>query len=418
MTTTPTTSSTTTPTTRITTSKLPPTTTSTAISNGSTMTRPKEDSPPDTTTVIAGAVGAVVALIIAVIIVVFVVIRKKRRKTPDPEHCATDNTEHPGDNETVVMHDDVMMEESVCAAEDPKTDHDQNEHLKATKPVIAVKPTFVAMNGTNAKNTANGTPTANYNPESSLQSSSSNTTSESETSLNSPDHQETSSSPEAEVVEDEVSLAEDDHVYENREEVHAVFRRSVPHLDSVQIYLVDRLASHQLSQDFKKIALVLEGEPRTVGRTLRNAKKNRFTNVFPYDKNRVVLSDGYNTGPANDYVNASYIRDGSLGKGYIAAQGPMDTTAGDFWRMVWQEKTTDIVMLTNMKEGEKEKCFQYWPEESGHVTYGPITVTSTHVECRDNFFIRTFTVKRKSIRGTREVTQYHYVSWPDHGVPT
>ncbi|XP_070193956.1 receptor-type tyrosine-protein phosphatase kappa-like [Littorina saxatilis] len=65
-----------------------------------------------------------------------------------------------------------------------------------------------------------------------------------------------------------------------------------------------------------------------------------------------------------------------------------------------------------------EKCFQYWPEESGHVTYGPITVTSTHVECRDNFFIRTFTVKRKSIRGTREVTQYHYVSWPDHGVPT
>jgi len=33
-------------------------------------------------------------------------------------------------------------------------------------------------------------------------------------------------------------------------------------------------------------------------------------------------------------------------KAYIVTQGPTETTIGDFWRMVWQEKVSCIVMVT------------------------------------------------------------------------
>lgn len=34
-------------------------------------------------------------------------------------------------------------------------------------------------------------------------------------------------------------------------------------------------------------------------------------------------------------------------------KGPQSTTSNDFWRMVFQENVTQIVMLTNLTEGEK-----------------------------------------------------------------
>lgn len=37
-------------------------------------------------------------------------------------------------------------------------------------------------------------------------------------------------------------------------------------------------------------------------------------------------------------------------KVYIATQGPIVSTIADFWRMVWQEHTPIIVMITNIEE--------------------------------------------------------------------
>ena len=43
-------------------------------------------------------------------------------------------------------------------------------------------------------------------------------------------------------------------------------------------------------------------------------------------------------------------------QGFLATQGPLPETISDFWRMVWEQNSRTIVMLTNA---------QVYPIESG-----------------------------------------------------
>lgn len=147
-----------------------------------------------------------------------------------------------------------------------------------------------------------------------------------------------------------------------------------------------------------------------------NKDKNRFKRIFPYDHSRVMLTPEGND-PFSDYINASFVRDQDDRNAYIASQGPMQTTVADFWRMVWKEHVTQIVMLTNLTEKTKKKCQQYWPEKGRREEHGALTVTGVDVQLRADFYTRTFHLKAAS-GSVRTVTQYHMVTWPDHGVPS
>lgn len=63
------------------------------------------------------------------------------------------------------------------------------------------------------------------------------------------------------------------------------------------------------------------------------------------------------------------------------------------------------------------KCFQYWPSEGGEA-YGDIQVTLTETVELSDFTIRKFCLKKANSRAERIVSQYHYTTWPDHGVPS
>ncbi|KAM8773080.1 protein tyrosine phosphatase receptor type Db isoform 13-T15 [Acanthopagrus schlegelii] len=154
-----------------------------------------------------------------------------------------------------------------------------------------------------------------------------------------------------------------------------------------------------------------------------NKPKNRYANVIAYDHSRVILSsiDGV---PGSDYINANYVDGYRRQNAYIATQGSLPETFGEFWRMVWEQHTANIIMMTKLEEKSrmpsyffsKVKCDQYWPTR-GTETYGLIQVTLLDTVELATYSVRTFALYKSGSNEKREVRHFQFTAWPDHGVP-
>ncbi|KAJ7412301.1 receptor-type tyrosine-protein phosphatase U [Pitangus sulphuratus] len=119
--------------------------------------------------------------------------------------------------------------------------------------------------------------------------------------------------------------------------------------------------------------------------------------------------------PNSDYINANYIDGYHRSNHFIATQGPKQEMVYDFWRMVWQEHCSSIVMITKLVEVGRVKCSKYWPDDSE--MYGDIKITLVESETLAEYAVRTFTLERRGYSARHEVKQFHFMSWPEHGVP-
>ncbi|CAG9125430.1 unnamed protein product [Plutella xylostella] len=183
------------------------------------------------------------------------------------------------------------------------------------------------------------------------------------------------------------------------------------------LLLGDCLASGAALRQFDALPRRLLDEPITASRLPANVPANRYRDIAPYDKTRVILKNGSH----GDYINASYINmeipNSDQVLTYIATQGPLPSTIGDFWQMVWESESNLIVMLTVLTELGRAKCAQYWARVGGDLrATSDLTATTASEQNHGHYVRRQITLKHTD-GASRVVTQLQYTAWPDHGVP-
>ncbi|CAN6543779.1 unnamed protein product [Malus baccata var. baccata] len=185
---------------------------------------------------------------------------------------------------------------------------------------------------------------------------------------------------------------------------------------------------HHINQEFaqlqaKRMTSSEMGRNCTVGLDKVNSSKNRYTDVVPFDKNRVVLNSSKDYRPsARGYINASLITTSSSESisRFIATQGPLPHTYEDFWEMVLEQRCPVVIMLTRLIDCyTMVKCGDYFQAEDGPRVFGNICTSTKWLRTTDtSLVLRLIEVKNKeSEEPPMSVLHIQYPEWPDHGVP-
>lgn len=193
----------------------------------------------------------------------------------------------------------------------------------------------------------------------------------------------------------------------------ALFRQSL-------LLLSDGLGSGALLTQYDQMYRKNPDLTITEAKKPENISKNRYRDISPYDCSRVVLINSH----SGDYINANYVNmeiPGGIINRYIATQGPLASTQTDFWRMVQQESSHLVVMLTTVMEAGRQKCHQYWPVTGEELQMGngfSIKCLSEKADETGSFVFREFILSDKNTGERRSIQHMQYLAWPDHCVPS
>ncbi|XP_051940211.1 tyrosine-protein phosphatase non-receptor type 9 [Hippocampus zosterae] len=182
---------------------------------------------------------------------------------------------------------------------------------------------------------------------------------------------------------------------------------------------VKRKKKKGIYQEYEEIRKEPPAGTFDYSKKLSNQLKNRYSDVLCLDQSRVRLSQLCDDeDETSDYINASFMDGYKRRKAYIATQGPLPKTFGDFWRMVWEQMVLIIVMTTRVVERGRVKCGQYWPLEEGRTEqHGCFLIRNTHIQVFHDFKLSHLELYNTQSGERRDVCHYLYVSWPDFGVP-
>ncbi|XP_050073608.1 tyrosine-protein phosphatase non-receptor type 4 isoform X2 [Anopheles maculipalpis] len=187
------------------------------------------------------------------------------------------------------------------------------------------------------------------------------------------------------------------------------------------LLLRDGLASGALLAQYEQLYRKNPELAITEARKNENIGKNRYRDISPYDCTRVVLQHA----ESGDYINANYVNmeipPARKTNRYIATQGPLPSTVNDFWRMVQQESSHLVVMLTTVKESGSTKCHQYWPSADDDPLVPSagfsISCLTEKPDETGSFVFRDLVMTDERTNETRTIQHMQYLAWPDHDVP-
>ena len=78
-------------------------------------------------------------------------------------------------------------------------------------------------------------------------------------------------------------------------------------------------------------------------------------------------------------------------KAFIVAEGPMQSTVRNFWKMIYERNCVMVVMTSGLVEGEQEASAQYWPDR-GTAHCGEFAIDMLQEEQQEGFTIRNLSV--------------------------
>ncbi|XP_069134662.1 tyrosine-protein phosphatase 10D-like isoform X1 [Argopecten irradians] len=168
------------------------------------------------------------------------------------------------------------------------------------------------------------------------------------------------------------------------------------------------------AEQFEDLKEIGREQPCSAAELPENRGKNRFTNILPYDHSRVKLLPTDDE-EGSDYINANYMPGFNSRREYIVTQGALPSTRDDFWRMIWEQNSRNIVMLTKCVEKGREKCDHYWPHGTDAMFYGDLQVAALNETKFPSWTITEFRLSLGDI--TRQIRHFHFLAWPDFGVP-
>ncbi|CAD6186111.1 unnamed protein product [Caenorhabditis auriculariae] len=154
----------------------------------------------------------------------------------------------------------------------------------------------------------------------------------------------------------------------------------------------------------------------SVGLNERNAMRNRYTNVIPYDQNRVIISRSASN--IDGYVNASPARYEPSRTNYILAQGPVEGSVTDWWQMMWDKSVSLIIQLN--QSGSHDQIFSYFPRTvNGTISFGAFEITTESERTATDYVHRTLKLKEKGGEedDAKIVEHVNFTSWGDFEVP-
>ncbi|XP_019222094.1 tyrosine-protein phosphatase non-receptor type 13 isoform X1 [Oreochromis niloticus] len=178
--------------------------------------------------------------------------------------------------------------------------------------------------------------------------------------------------------------------------------------------LQHQLDQYELVKEFMALEHLKPSDNCLVGKAPENRDKNRYRDILPYDKTRVVVGEN------QDYINASYIRMqvGDEEFFYISCQGPLPSTVQTFWQMIWENKSDVVSMMTQEVERGRIKCHKYWPEKLGvPLDVGRYQLHLENQQYLEYFHIKIIRMVESETGETHFVRHLKFTHWPDHGVP-
>ncbi|XP_043501745.1 tyrosine-protein phosphatase 69D-like [Polistes fuscatus] len=191
----------------------------------------------------------------------------------------------------------------------------------------------------------------------------------------------------------------------------------IPKNELLQVYLQrHRDSDYGFQHEFELLPDRFTDRTTRASEARENLYKNRYPDIKCYDQTRVRLAqiDGI---CGSDYINANFVLGYKERKKFICAQGPMENTVCDYWRMIWEQHLELILMLTNLEEYSKTKCAKYWPDKGETKNFGDITVEHIQERAYSDYVVRELKMTRLGERDARTIVQYHFLVWKDFMAP-